>query len=70
MCLDRKHEDIDLTTCSLAKAELYLALATVFRRFENQKLFETTRAKDVDLQHDFFLPCAALDSKGVRIIYE
>jgi hypothetical protein len=48
-----------LTCDSLAKAELQLALATIFRRFDKQELFETTRA-DVDIQHDLFLPQAAL----------
>jgi hypothetical protein len=58
-----------LTYCSLAKAELRLAIATVFRRFEKQELFETTRA-DVDIQHDLFLPQPKLDSKGIRVIFE
>jgi hypothetical protein len=53
---------------SLARAELQLALATVIRRFDTQELFETTR-KDVDIQHDMFLPQADLNSKGVRIIF-
>lgn len=49
---------------NLAYAEMYMALATVFRRFDLE-LFETTRA-DVDLVHDFFNPSVRLDSKGVR----
>ena len=56
------------STASLAKAELRLAISTVIRRFDAQELFETTRS-DVDVQHDLFLPQAALDSKGVRIIF-
>jgi hypothetical protein len=60
----------NFTDCdSLAKAELLLTIATVFRRFDKQELFETTRA-DVDVQHDLFLPQAALDSKGVRVIFK
>ncbi|KAB2571853.1 Cytodhrome monooxygenase aflU [Lasiodiplodia theobromae] len=52
---------------NLAKTEIPLALAAVFgRRFE-MELFETDRS-DVDLKHDFFNPCAKLDSKGVRVI--
>jgi hypothetical protein len=50
---------LTLTYGSLAKAELQLAVATVFRRFDRQELFATTRA-DVDIQHDLFLPQAAL----------
>jgi len=58
------------TKCpSLAKAELQLGIATVFRRYENQELFETTRA-DVDIKHDLFLPQADLKSKGVRVIFK
>ncbi|PMD41986.1 cytochrome P450 [Hyaloscypha variabilis F] len=53
----------------LAKAELQLGIATVFRRYENQELFETTRA-DVDIKHDLFLPAADLKSKGVRVIFK
>jgi hypothetical protein len=60
---------LTLTCSSLAKAELCLAIATVFRRYDTQGLFETTRA-DVDIQHDLFLPQAALDSKGVRVIFK
>ncbi len=51
---------------SLAYAELYLVTATVFRRFDYE-LYETTR-RDMDLAHDFGVPHAALDSKGVRVI--
>jgi cytochrome P450 len=51
---------------NLAYAEMYLTLATVFRRFDLE-LFETTRA-DVDLAHDFFNACPRLDSKGVRVM--
>jgi hypothetical protein len=32
---------------SLAYAELYIALGTIFRRFENLKVFETTK-EDLD----------------------
>ena len=49
---------------NLAHAEIYMTLATVFRRFDLE-LFQTTRA-DVDLAHDFFNPSTRLDSKGVR----
>jgi cytochrome P450 len=49
---------------NLAYAEIYMTLATVFRRFDFE-LFETTRA-DVDMVHDFFNPCVRLDSKGIR----
>lgn len=50
---------------SLAYAELYLALAGVFRNFHFE-LHETDES-DVTLAHDFFLPSPKLDSKGVRV---
>ena len=51
---------------NLAYAEMYLSLATLFRRF-NFELFETSRA-DVDMVHDFFNPSVRLDSKGIRVM--
>ena len=53
---------ISLTASSVAKMELLLTIATGFRRFDKQELFETTRT-DVDIQYDIFLPQAALDLK-------
>ncbi|KAF8856412.1 cytochrome P450 [Acephala macrosclerotiorum] len=54
---------------NLAKAELYLTVATIFRRFENMELFETT-SRDVTPVHDHFIPHTSLDSKGIRAIYK
>lgn len=51
---------------NMAYAELYVKLATIFRRFEYE-LFETGR-RDVDAEHDFMVSCPALDSKGVRVL--
>ncbi|KAI9705095.1 MAG: hypothetical protein M1836_006878 [Candelina mexicana] len=51
---------------NLAYAEIYLVTAVIFRKF-NTELYKTTR-RDVDIAHDFGVPHAALDSKGVRII--
>jgi cytochrome P450 len=51
---------------NLAVAEIYLTVASIFRRFELE-LFETTR-EDVDIMHDFFNPYPRLDSKGVRVL--
>ena len=51
---------------SFAYAELYLVLATVFRRFE-LKLFETTREKDIAYTRDCFIGKASVESKGVRM---
>lgn len=50
---------------SLAYAELYLASAAIFHRFEFE-LFDTD-ISDVEIAHDFFLPSPKLDSKGVRV---
>jgi hypothetical protein len=50
---------------SLAYAELYLALAGVFRRFDFE-LFETT-IDDVKIERDAFVAGAKVGSKGVRV---
>lgn len=57
--------DANVPPSSLAFAELFLAGATIFRRFELE-LYETD-STDVVLAHDFFLPAPKLDSKGVRV---
>lgn len=53
---------------SLAYAELYITIATIFRRFE-LRLFETNE-EDVEMAHDFFIPVPRLGSKGVRVVVE
>lgn len=59
---------IPLTSSSLAYAELYLALATVFRRFAFE--LHNTDITDIELAHDFFLPSPKLDSKGLRVKFK
>jgi hypothetical protein len=49
----------------LAHAELYLAVASVFRRFTFE-LYDTDLS-DIELKHDFFLPSPKLDSEGLRV---
>lgn len=53
---------------NLATAEIYLTLATVFRRFD-MELYETT-ARDAEVAHDFFIPHGHADSKGVRVVFK
>lgn len=53
---------------NLATAEIYLTLATVFRRFERVELYETT-ARDAEIAHDFFIRHGHADSKGVRVVF-
>ena len=50
---------------NLAYAEIYVAIATVFRKFDLE-LYRTTR-DDIDVAHDFFNPSPRLDSKGLRV---
>ena len=52
---------------SLANAEMYLAVAAVFRRFELE-LFETNRQQDVDSSRDCFTGEACSSSKGIRVV--
>jgi cytochrome P450 len=53
---------------NLATAEIYLTLASVFRRYD-MELYETTE-RDAEIVHDFFIPHGHQDSKGVRIIFK
>ncbi|KAL9611916.1 MAG: hypothetical protein Q9167_003469 [Letrouitia subvulpina] len=50
----------------LANAELYLAVAALFRRFELQ-LFDTERERDVESTRDCFTGEASRGSQGVRV---
>lgn len=60
---------------NLARRELAVVLATVFRRYDvyrgqpgrTLELFDTERARDVDANHDMIIPVPAKGSKGVRI---
>lgn len=52
---------------NLAKAEMLLTLAAVVRRLD-LRLYETERERDVDLRHDFVIPFASVDGKGVRVV--
>ena len=50
----------------IAYAEIYLAIAMVFRRFDVQ-LYDTIKERDVDVHRDCFLGEADPTSLGVRI---
>jgi hypothetical protein len=50
---------------SLAQAELYLAIATVFGRFDFD-LYETDLS-DVQMKHAYLIPYPKWDTKGVRV---
>ncbi|OJD24340.1 hypothetical protein ACJ73_04297 [Blastomyces percursus] len=50
---------------NLAWAELYFAMGILFRRLDFD--LHETDISDVELKHDFFVPRAKLDSKGVRV---
>ena len=50
---------------SLAYAEIYLTIASIFRQFDLE-LFETTQERDVDVVHDYFLGMPSLASPGIR----
>lgn len=51
---------------SLAHAELYLTLATIFRRFDLQ-LYHTT-LRDVEPARDFFVPAPEPGGNGLRVL--
>lgn len=56
-----------LTFGSLAYAELYLTLATIFGNFD-MNLFDTER-EDLEQVHDFFSPFPE-SGKGLRVIID
>lgn len=50
----------------LAYAELYIGLATMFRRFSFE-IYQTGR-EDVEVRRDRFVPRATQTTKGVRVL--
>ncbi|RYP24616.1 hypothetical protein DL765_000442 [Monosporascus sp. GIB2] len=61
---------------NLARREMAIVLATIFRRYDlyrKQKgrtleLYDTERARDIDANHDMIIPIPAKGSKGLRVI--
>lgn len=51
---------------NLAWAEMYIGLATIFRRVELE-LFET-ESDAVDMGREYFVPLPKKGSKGVRVL--
>ena len=51
---------------NLAYAEIYLTLASVFRRFEFE-MVDVVRERDIDITHDFFNTSTSLESKGMNV---
>lgn len=51
---------------NFANAELFIGLATLFRRIDLE-LFETGR-EAVDMAADYFVPIPRADTKGVRVV--
>lgn len=51
---------------SLAYAELYTAIATLFRRFDFE-LVDVVRERDIDAMRDCFIGEPSLESPGVRV---
>jgi hypothetical protein len=54
-----------LTSGSLAQAELYITIATVFSRFSFE-LYETGKS-DVEMKHAYLVPYPKWETKGVRV---
>lgn len=51
---------------NLANAEMYLTLASVFRRYDLE-MVDVVRERDIDTTHDFFNPSSSLQSKGMNV---
>lgn len=47
-------------------AELYLVVATVFRRFD-MELYDTIRERDIDVVRDCFIGEVSPESRGVWV---
>lgn len=60
---------------NLARKEMAIVLATLFRRFDlyrgqagrTLELFDTERARDIDPNSDKIIPVPAKGSKGLRV---
>lgn len=50
----------------LARAELFIILASVFRQFEFD-ISEIVRSRDIDFSRDFILGAQAVDSPGALV---
>jgi hypothetical protein len=57
--------EADFVNFSLAQAELYITIATVFSTFDFE-LFETDLS-DVEMQHAYLVPYPKWETKGVRV---
>ncbi|KAI1423120.1 cytochrome P450 [Xylaria sp. FL1777] len=55
---------------NLAHAELYIAIAALFRRREFKLHDDTVRERDVDFTRDFFVGETSADTQGVRVKYQ
>lgn len=53
--------------CSLAWAEMYIAIAMIMRRFDLE-LYDVVRERDVNHYRDCFLGEPRDDSRGVRVV--
>jgi cytochrome P450 len=51
---------------NLARTELYLILAVLFRQFKFDVL-RVSRARDIDLTRDFIIGATAADSPGILV---
>lgn len=54
----------NLTSISLAYAEMFLTIASIFRKFDLE-MYETT-IDDIKIERDLFVASPKLGSKGVR----
>jgi len=62
---------------NLARKEMALVLATLFRKYDlyrgqegpTVELYDTQRARDIDPNHDFIIPVPAKGSKGLRVTF-
>ena len=51
---------------NMAYAELYLAIATIIRRFPNLRVWETSE-RDMEYVHDYFGGMARHENDGLKV---
>ena len=68
-------EMLTLVRMNFARQEMYIILATIVRQYDiytGQKgptleLYDTNRARDIDVNRDMIIPFAAVGSHGLRV---
>lgn len=66
---------LENSSMNLARREIAVVIATIFRRYDVYKgqegrtleLYDTERSRDIDANYDMIIPVPAKGSKGLRV---